>query len=223
MSGTADVGREVGNKADQDTGKDGDREEGAELINDGVEFEDAGEVKDGDNDDGSVEAPVSRAVVLEHLAVLMGERLAISPDTGQQAVARTLEDEEAPIDQPRVRMGECMGVDEVVKVSTELLQGLAFFREGKVAVVLGSANPHVPHEKREKYHEGECTQAAAELHVTGHIDLGVHARLPAVKHLLGLGRGSSVPVGFAVRVAIGVSIAENGLGLAAAVDRGDWR
>lgn len=90
----------------------------------------------------------------------------------------------------------------------EVGPALAFSPRGELPVVVGRADPHVPHEKGESDHHGRHAQRAAELEVAGVVNLRVHAGLPAVHDLL-LGHLAISALGVismaigAVRMAIG--------------------
>ena len=183
VGGAAGKGRDVGDDGHDEARDDGDREQGAELVDDLVQGEDAREVQNTSDGEGRVEGDVGRAVVLEHLAALVGERLAVGGDAGQEAVEGALEDEESPVPQPRLAVGESLGIDEVEQVGEKVTPALAGLAAGDAAVVLGRANPHVPHEDGEEDHHGTGAVRTAKLEVARGVDLGVHAGPPAVDEL----------------------------------------
>lgn len=152
-----------------------------------------------------VERDEARAVVLELLAALVRQRLSVGVHSRRIEVEEDLEDAEDPVRGPRPKVRECASVDEVTEMREEVRPALAFSPRRELPVVVGRADPHVPHEKGEPDHHGRHAQRAAELEVAGVVDLRVHAGLPAVHDLL-LGdlaiSAVSMAVG-AVRVAIG--------------------
>ena len=184
VGGTASKGRDVGDNGDDEARDDGNREQGTELVNDLVQGENAREVQDTGDGKGRVERDVGRAVVLEHLAALVRQRLAVGGDTRHEAVEGTLEDEEGPVPQPRFGVGKRLGVDEIEQVGEKITPTLAGFAAGNASIVLGRSNPHVPHEHGEEDHHGGSAIRTAELEVARGVDLGVHTGLPAVNELL---------------------------------------
>lgn len=109
-------------------------------------------------------------------------------------------------------------------MSAELAPRLTLDSVRDLAVVVGGANPHIPHETGEKDHHGSSTQRSTKLELSRIINLGVLARSPAINHMRivgsalallqdNLGRGSIVGCGMAVggmavgHVSIGVAIA----------------
>lgn len=190
VRGAARKGRGVGDDADDVAREDGDREERAELVDDGRQAEEAGEVQRRHDGDGGVEGGVGRAVVRELLAAHEGQGLAVGPDAGHQAIARALKDEEGPVHGPGFGVGKGARVDEVDEVEAELLEALVGRGRGEAPVVVLGTDPHVPHEHGEADHHEAHERGTKELVLARVVDLGVHAGPPAVDELL-LG----VPIG----------------------------
>lgn len=179
-------GGEVGNNADEKATDDGDREKGSELIDGGVNGPDTRKVQTCQGSKGEVETGVGVAVIRQLLATLMRQRLSISLNTGEETVARALEDQIAPVPDPSPGMGEGTRVDEVDEVGAKVAPGLAGGPRGEFAVVVGGANPHVPHENGEEEHHGARAQGAAKLGLARVVDPRVLAGSPAI-HDVGIG------------------------------------
>lgn len=150
------------------------------------------------NDNGKVERRDTRAIVEELLVPQVRKRLALAVHTRHVQVADTLEDEEGPVDSPClcVREGTVVGQAEelLAKVGPRLAGRLAL-REA--TIVVGSADPHVPHENREANHHGSDSGAATKLVVRVCVHLRVGALEPAINDalLLLLGRAIGMPIG----------------------------
>lgn len=205
MLGPTVDGREVGDDGYKISRQDRDGQQRAKFVDNGRESVDASDVQRGGDGQRDVERDEAGAVVLELLATLMREGLSIRVNTRRVEVEDDLEDAEDPVRGPRpeVREGAC--VDKVAEVREEVGPALAFSPRRELPVVVGRADPHVPHEKGEPDHHGRHAQGAAELEVAGVVDLRVHAGLPAVHELL-LGHLAIGAIGMAigaVRMAIG--------------------
>lgn len=152
-----------------------------------------------------VERDEARAVVFELLPALVRQGLSVGVHSRRIEVEDDLEDAKDPVRGPRPEMRECARIDKIAEMREEVGPALAFSPRGELPIVVGRADPHVPHEKGEPDHHGRHAQRAAELEVAGVVNLRVHAGLPAVHDLL-LGHlaisAISMAVG-AVRVAIG--------------------
>lgn len=134
---------------------------------------------------GKVERSDTGAIVEKLLVVEVRKRLALAVDTGHVQVADALEDAEDPVDSPClcVREGAVVGqVEELLAKVGPRLTGRLALREA--TVVVGSANPHVPHENREANHHGSDSRAAAELVVRVCVDLRVGTLEPAINDAL---------------------------------------
>lgn len=223
---TAPDGGEVGDKADEEAAQNGDRQERTELVNGRVERPGTREVQNGKDGEGRVETPVGIAVVAQLLAPGMSKRFAVAPDTREDAVESTLDDEVGPVPGPDLGARIGTRVDEVDKVGTKVGPGLTGLTRGELAIIVSCANPHVPHEDREAGHHGEGAERTSKLKLARVVDLGVLTWPPAVddmrilrntlslvKDACGRGRGrNAIEGGDAVglAVAIGVAVAIDG-------------
>lgn len=202
VRGPAGKGRDVGHDADEEAREDRDRHERAELVDDGVQREQAREVQPSGQGDGRVEGRVGRAVVLHLLATIVSERLAVGPDAGEETVAGALEDEECPVYGPGPGVRESSGVDKLEEVLGKLAPALVGRPRWELAVVVGRPYPHIPHQEGEAKHHGRCAQGAAELKLSRVVDLGVQPSLPTVDHVF-----PGVAISVAISVAIGMTVA----------------
>lgn len=155
---TAPEAGEVCDEADNEATEDGNGEERTELVDGGVQGPDTREVETSETKQGEVQAGISVAEVGELLATLMRERLAVAGDTREEAVERALEDEVGPVPSPSLSVWESAGIDKGYELRAKLEQGLVLGRPGEAAIVVGGANPHVPHEDGEENHQGQCPQ-----------------------------------------------------------------
>lgn len=175
-------GGEVCSKADQKAAQDGNGQEGTELVNGVVKRPDAGEVQDRQDSKRKVERGKCVAVVLELLAPFVWKRLAPAPYTREQAVAGTLEDEIRPIPEPSLDMGKRACIHVVDELCPKRGPALAWCSGGKFAIIVGSPNPHVPHQNREKDHHGQSANRTTELELARVVNLGVLAFAPSVNN-----------------------------------------
>ncbi|KAI6749100.1 hypothetical protein HG531_008047 [Fusarium graminearum] len=221
----APEGREVGDNANKEAAQNGNGQKRAKLVNGSVQRPDARVMQTGKAGKGGVETPVGIAVVGKLLATLVRKRLTVAPNTREEAVEGTLNNEIRPIPGPDLETGERAGVDKVGKMGTKLAPRLTLSSRGELSVVVGSTNPHVPHENGKECHHSSSTKRATKLDLTGVVDLRVLARSPAINDVRvvrnalclfndGLDRGSTVGCGMAigrmsvaVAVTIGVTIA----------------
>lgn len=134
---------------------------------------------------GEVERGDTGAIVEELFVAQVRKRLALAVDTGHVQVADALEDAEDPVDSPClcVREGAVVGqVEELLaKVGPRLVGRLAL---GEAAVVVGSADPHVPHKNRKADHHGSDSRAATKLEVRVRVHLRVGTLEPAIDDAL---------------------------------------
>lgn len=158
----AEKGGKVRNESDQVAREDRNRQQRAELIDNGGGSVDARDMKDGNGGQSNVERDEAGAIVLELLTAFVQEGLTIGVDTWGEKVQQHLEDEEDPVHGPRLERGECASVYKVSQVLGEFVPGLAGCARGEFAIVVRCANPHVPHEERKPNHHGRDTQAATE-------------------------------------------------------------
>lgn len=105
-------GREVCDERTEKAGEDSDRHEGAEFVKEGVDLKYTTEMARGHDDDGKVKASIGGAVVLELFASLVRKRLTLTPDTGHEQIASSLEDVVNPVDLPCSQGRECAGVNK---------------------------------------------------------------------------------------------------------------
>lgn len=150
----------------------------------------------------------------------MRKVLAFGVDTRHEKVADALENEEGPVDDPCpcVRESTVVGQAEelLAKVGPRLTGRLAL---GEAAVVVGCANPHVPHEDREADHHGSNSGAATKLVVRIRVHLRVGTLQPAIDDALLVLLGRAIGVSFVLDLA-GRGVDEGSPG---AEDRGRWR
>lgn len=179
VSSTTNVGRHVSHDGDDIASKDGDAHQRAKLVDEGVHLEQTGVVKEQSYSNGGVEGPDTGAPVSELLAVLVRQRLSRGVDAGHDQVQNALEDKERPVDGPGFRMRESACVGQVEQVLAECLPGHAGLR-GKLAVVVGGPNPHVPHEQREADHHGRHSQRASKVKVRVVVNPGITAHQPSI-------------------------------------------
>jgi hypothetical protein len=177
----------------------------------------------------SVKTPVGIAVVGKLLATLVRERLTVAPNTREEAVESTLNNEIRPVPSPDLKTRVCASVDEVGKMGAKLAPRLTLCSVGELSIIVGSTNPHVPHENGEEGHHSSSTEGATKLKLSGVVNLGVLARSPAINNMrivrnaLGLlhdslDGGSAVGCGMAigrVSIAIGMTI---GIAVTIAID-----
>lgn len=177
--GSSEKRGEVRSNGDEEAGDDGDGHNWSKLVEDGVEWENSGDVENSGEGQSGVHTPHTRAVVRQLDIVLKRQRLSMSPNTRQETITRHLKDSKHPINDPSLCARESPSVSEVRKVSEEITKALAFLASWEFAVVVGRADPHVVHEQGEANHHGGNTEGAAELFVPRVIDLGVKSWLPA--------------------------------------------
>jgi hypothetical protein len=183
----APEGREVGGKTDEEATKDGDRQKRAKLVNGCVHRPETRVVQTGKAGKSGVETPVSVAVVGQLLTAFMRKRLAVSPDTREQTVESTLDDEIRPVPGPDLEAGVCACVDKVGEMSAKLTPRLALSTVRELAIVVSGTNPHVPHENGEKEHHGTGAKGATKLELSRVVDLGVLAGSPTIDNIGVLG------------------------------------
>lgn len=225
----APEGREVGDEGDDEPAEDGDGQQGAELIDDVIQSKEAAEVQNAEDSEGRVHASVGIAEIWKTLATSVRQRLSIAPNSRKGAVAEALEDQVGPVPNPNLQLRESTGVDEVGKMADEIEVGLVRAAASwDFAVIVGCADPHVPHEDREEDHESQSTERATKLEFARVIDLGIQARAPAINHRLllnigvvshslgadgslafgsgAVGEARSVTISMTVGMAVGVAI-----------------
>lgn len=95
------------------------------------------------------------AEILELLAALVRQRLAPAPNSREQAVAGALEDEVGPVPEPGLGVGKGADVDVINHLGREREPGLTGVTGWKFAIIVGGANPHVPHKNGEENHHGQ--------------------------------------------------------------------
>lgn len=171
--------REIRGDGDEEAGDDGDGHDWSKLVQDGVEWKDASDVQNGGQGEGGVHTPHTRAVVRQLDIVLKRQRLSMAPNTWHEAITRHLKDPKDPINDPRFSTRKSTSVGEVGEVLEEITKTLAFLASWEFAVVVGCADPHVVHEQGETDHHGGNAEGAAELFVSGVVDLGIESWLPA--------------------------------------------
>lgn len=160
-------------------------------------------------DDGDVKTPHARAVVGHLLAVLVRQWLSLDVDAGQEVVEGALNGAKDPVDGPCLLVGVCASVGEVEKMLCEIkpaLVGRCACRE--LSIVIGCANPHVPHEQWEAQHHHSHTGSSTKVEMRACINLGVAALLPAVNDAASLLGGAAIgtAVCVSVRLAVGATI-----------------
>ncbi|KAI6752861.1 hypothetical protein HG530_013613 [Fusarium avenaceum] len=101
----APEGREVGDKTDEEATEDGNRQKRAKLIDGCVHRPETRVVQTSKASKSGVETPVSVAVVGQLLTAFMRKRLAVSPDTREQTVESTLNNEIRPVPGPDLETG----------------------------------------------------------------------------------------------------------------------
>lgn len=174
---------EVGNERDDETAENGDRQKRTKLVNGVVHGPDTSEVQNTQNGKGEVQADVGIAVVWELLVVGVGERLSVTPDTREETVASTLEDQVRPVPSPSLEGRECASVDVVEELLGESRPALSGDARREFAVIVGGTNPHVPHENGEADHHHGSSNGASKLEFARVVDLGVLANFPSVNNL----------------------------------------
>lgn len=175
-------GRKVRDKADQEAAQDGDGQKRAKLINGIIQRPDAGEMQNSQDSKCCVESDKGVAVILELLASLVRKRLTPAPDTRQRAVANALKDEIRPIPEPSLCVGKSASVHVVDELSSKGTPTLAGSTRRELAIVVGGTDPHIPHEYREKNHQGQSTKGTAKLELARVIDLGVLTLAPSINN-----------------------------------------
>jgi hypothetical protein len=100
VGGTSEDGGDVCDKGGKEARDDGDGHYRPEFVNDAVDFEEAGCVKNGRESEGSVQRPNTGAIVDELSVSCMGERFAFCVDSGEEKVAGSFEQEEGPVYRP---------------------------------------------------------------------------------------------------------------------------
>lgn len=144
--------REVSDEAHNEAAEDGNRQERAELIEGRVDGPNTREVQGGKDGEGRVQANKGVAEVVELLAALMWEGLALAPDTRKKAVACTLKDEVAPVPYPCLGVRERARVDDVGQMKAKISPAFTGSAGWELAAIIRSTNPHVPHEHWEEDH-----------------------------------------------------------------------
>ena len=152
---SAGKGSDVLGNGHQVARDDGDGNQGAKLVNKGIQREEAGDVQCGHGGHGEVEARVGVAEVLELLATLVEQGLAPGFNAGESAVQDGLKDQVDPVDLEGAQTGESARVNEVSELGHELKQGLSFLGKRELSVIVCGTNPHVPHEHGEANHHAQ--------------------------------------------------------------------
>lgn len=188
----------------------------AELIDQRVELEDAGEVQRQCNDNARVHGPHGGAVVVELFPTQVRQRFPLAVYPRKEEVKGHLDKAKYPVDLPRLSGGVGFRLDQEPHVLAELSPAFAFGRPRELSVVEKSADPHIVHERWEEGHHGAHSQAPAKFPFARHV-FGAKVLLPHSMRFLRMRR--RVSIGLAVTVAMCCTIAIEG---EAAILRRRW-
>lgn len=160
----APEGGEVGNEGDNETAADGNRQQRTKLVDNVVKSENTREVQNTEDSECRIHANVRVAVIRQTLVTGVRQRLSVTPNTRKGAVTDTLEYKVRPVPSPDLELWESTSVKKVAQMTQEVCVRLIRTAAGRdLAIVVGCANPHVPHEKREEDHESQRAEGATEL------------------------------------------------------------
>jgi len=106
----------IGDETVEIAGKDGNRHERTEFIQERIDGKQASAVQDSHDEDSEVEAGIGRAMVLQLLPAEVSKRLAIAGEAGHEDVTGSFKNDVCPVDTPCTKVREGTGVDKMTKM-----------------------------------------------------------------------------------------------------------